>query len=155
MGLGPLAERAGAATLRHAGVDPGRCEIDLLACNDARIADLNAEFRGKPVPTNVLSWPATELRARRDGDEPAPPKPDFTGAIVLGDIAIAWDTCAREAEMAGKPLADHVAHLLVHGILHLLGYDHERDADATLMQACEVEILGKMGVGDPYCDADG
>lgn len=154
-GLEGLADRACDATLRHAGLDPELCEIDLLACDDARIARLNAEFRGKPTATNVLSWPAAELRARDPGGEPGPPQPDFTGAIALGDIAIAWDTCSAEAEAAAKPLAEHITHLLVHGILHLLGYDHERDADATLMQKREVEILGKMGIGDPYCSVDG
>lgn len=68
----------------------------------------------------------------------------------LGDIAIAYDTCAREAAEAGKTMRDHTLHLLVHGTLHLLGFDHERDRDATLMEGLETEILGKMGLGDPY-----
>jgi len=81
---------------------------------------------------------------------PAPAGPDPTGVIELGDIAIAYDTCAGEAAAAGRPMADHVTHLLVHGTLHLLGFDHERDADATLMEGLEVEILGNMGIADPY-----
>jgi probable rRNA maturation factor len=68
----------------------------------------------------------------------------------LGDIAIAYDTCAREAADGGKPLADHVTHLIVHAVLHLLGYDHENDPDALLMEGIETEILGKMGLPDPY-----
>ena len=152
--LAGLAERAEAQTLAWLGLDPEDCEISLLACDDARIATLNAEFRGKPQPTNVLSWPAEDLAPEQAGDPPAPPSPDFTGEIALGDIAIAWETCRREAEAAGKPIADHVTHLLVHGILHLLGFDHVRDADATLMEATEVGILGKMGIDNPYSDMD-
>ena len=71
-------------------------------------------------------------------------------AVELGDVAIAYDTCAREAVEAGKPLPDHALHLLVHGTLHLLGFDHERDADAELMEGLETEILGVLGVADPY-----
>jgi probable rRNA maturation factor len=83
------------------------------------------------------------------------PEPDFTGVIALGDIAIAWETCEREANSAGKPMQDHVTHLIVHGGLHLLGYDHIRDADATLMECLETRILGKMGLDDPYKENKG
>ena len=142
-GLEPLAERACAAALDHLGIDGA--EISLLACDDARIAALNADFRGKPVPTNVLSWPSEERGAEVPGGEPLPPED-----LELGDIAIAFETCAREAAAADKPFADHVTHLLVHGTLHLLGYDHIEDKDAGLMEALEVEILGKLGIADPY-----
>lgn len=151
-GLGVLAERAIARTLAHQGLDEEECEISLLACDDDRIAVLNAEFRDKPTPTNVLSWPAQELAAEEAGGIPAQPEPDFMGELALGDIAISYDTCAREAQAAGKPMADHVTHLMVHGVLHLLGYDHIRDADATVMEALEVEILGKMGIDNPYIE---
>ena len=124
-----------------------------MACNDARIAELNAEFRCKPTPTNVLSWPAEDLSSEIPGAAPNRPTPDFTGEIALGDIAIAWDTCAREAKEQGKPMRDHVTHLIVHGVLHLLGYDHIRDEDATLMERLEVDILCKLGIDDPYSDA--
>ncbi|MEL7181678.1 MAG: rRNA maturation RNase YbeY, partial [Pseudomonadota bacterium] len=120
----------------------------LLACNDARIAVLNEDFRGKPRPTNVLSWPSDERAAAIDGEMPAPPRPGPDNE--LGDIAIAFETCKREADAAGKPMRDHTLHLLVHGTLHLLGYDHERDRDATLMEGLETEILGKLGIPDPY-----
>ncbi|MFW8594277.1 rRNA maturation RNase YbeY [Cribrihabitans neustonicus] len=149
-GLEPLAEEAIAAVLTHHGLDPEACEISLLACDDARIAVLNAEFRGKPAPTNVLSWPAEDLAAEEEGGEPLPPEPDFTGEIPLGDIALAYETCAREAAEAGKPLADHIRHLTVHGLLHLLGYDHIRDRDAARMEGLEVLLLGKLGIPDPY-----
>jgi probable rRNA maturation factor len=121
-----------------------------LACDDVQIATLNAEFREKPTPTNVLSWPAEDLAAETDGASPTLPHPDITGEVSLGDIAISYDTCAREAADAGKSLAEHTTHLIVHGLLHLLGYDHVRDRDATLMEETEVKILGTLGIDDPY-----
>lgn len=147
--LARLAERAARATLTHLGLRAAAFEISVLGCDDARIAALNGDFRGKAEPTNVLSWPSDERGADRPGGVPQPPAegPD----AELGDIAIAFETCTAEAQAAGKPLVDHVTHLLVHGVLHLLGYDHIRDEDATLMQANEVAILGKMGLDDPYC----
>lgn len=148
--LEPLAEVAARATLTHLGLEPDDWEISLLACNDARIAILNADFRDKPTPTNVLSWPSEERGADLAGDRPDLPEPGPDPE--LGDIAIAFETCLREATDAGKPMADHVTHLIVHATLHLLGYDHERDADATLMEGLEVEILGKLGLPDPYRD---
>lgn len=152
-GLAPLAEAACDAALAHHGLDPGTCEIALLACDDARIATLNAEFRAKPVPTNVLSWPAEDLAADADGAAPERPGAPLPGMVQeLGDIAIAYDTCAREAAEQGKPMVDHVTHLMVHGCLHLLGYDHIRPKDADLMERLEVEILAKLGLPDPYDD---
>lgn len=153
-GLADLAEEAVAAVLAHFALDPEMCEISLLACDDAEIAGLNAEFREKSAPTNVLSWPAEERAAEKDGGMPLPPEPDFTGEIPLGDIAISYGTCAREAAEAGKPLSDHTRHLIVHGMLHLLGYDHIRDRDAALMEGIEVLILGKMGIANPYMTED-
>ncbi|MBY5989409.1 rRNA maturation RNase YbeY [Roseovarius atlanticus] len=148
VGLEALAARAAEATLAHLGLDPAEWEIAVLGCDDARIAALNEDFRDKPGPTNVLSWPSAERAAEVDGALPEPPEagPD----PELGDIAIAYETCAKEAEAAGRPMQDHVTHLIVHGILHLLGYDHVRDKDATLMERTEVEILGKLGLPDPY-----
>jgi probable rRNA maturation factor len=146
--IAALAQLATDATLERLGLEPSVFEISLLACDDARIAALNADFRAKPTATNVLSWPSEERGAAIDGEMPLSlqPGPD----AELGDIAIAYDTCAREANEAGKPLRDHTLHLLVHGTLHLLGFDHERDRDATLMEGLETEILGKMGIPDPY-----
>jgi len=146
-GIEPLAETAAAATLRHLGLDPDDWEVSLLACDDARIAALNADFRDKPTPTNVLSWPSEERGAEVAGE--APELPDGFDP-ELGDIAIAYETCAREAGEGGKPLKDHATHLIVHAVLHLLGYDHVRDEDATLMEQLEIVILGKMGIADPY-----
>ncbi|GGD38165.1 rRNA maturation RNase YbeY [Sinisalibacter lacisalsi] len=141
--LATLAERACGAVLANRGM--AGASISLLACDDARISALNADFRGKAAATNVLSWPSEERGAEVPGERPrAPADPE------LGDIAIAFETCAREAEEAGRELAHHVTHLLVHGTLHLLGYDHIDDEDAALMERIEVEILGKFGISDPY-----
>lgn len=148
LGLPALAERAARAVLAHLGLDPDAFEIAVLGCDDARIAALNTEFRQKTRPTNVLSWPGEERGAETDGAPPDPPDPGPDPE--LGDIAIAYDTCAREAAAAGKPLEDHALHLLVHAVLHLLGYDHIRDQDATLMEATEAAILGKLGLDNPY-----
>ncbi|APG48255.1 rRNA maturation RNase YbeY [Phaeobacter porticola] len=149
-GLEAHATQVIGVALLHFDLDPEDCELSLLACSDARILELNAEFRQKAKPTNVLSWPAEDLAAETPGGTPLPPEADFTGEIPLGDIAIAYETCLREAKDAGKPLADHLRHLIVHGVLHLLGYDHIRDRDATLMEGLEVQILGKLGIDDPY-----
>ncbi|SMX40893.1 rRNA maturation RNase YbeY [Maliponia aquimaris] len=155
LALGPLAESAALATLRRLSLDTSAYEIAVLGCDDTRIAALNTDFRGKPTPTNVLSWPSEDLSAETEGDSPLPPEPeDADDPHHLGDIALAWETCAREAADQGKDMAHHVTHLIVHGVLHLLGYDHIRDADATLMEGLEVEILGKLGLPNPYDDDD-
>ncbi|MEP1765422.1 MAG: rRNA maturation RNase YbeY [Sulfitobacter sp.] len=148
--LTPLAEGTVAATLRHMGLDPDVCEVVLLACDDARIADLNAEFRGKPTPTNVLSWPSQPLAPPAAGAPPPSAEVGFDGMIELGDIALSYDTCMVEAAESGKSPTAHMTHLIVHGVLHLLGYDHETDADAALMEGLEVEILGNLDIDDPY-----
>lgn len=149
--LSALAERAARAVLEDQEMAAADWEISLLGCDDARIAELNGEFRAKPQPTNVLSWPAQELASEEEGGEPWFPEPLAAGAGEgLGDIALAYETCAREAEAAGKPLAEHVTHLIVHGVLHLLGYDHIRDGDATLMEETEARILARLGIANPY-----
>jgi len=148
--LEQISTEALTATLTHLNLDAENAEISVLACNDAKITQLNTDFRDKPSATNVLSWPANNLMANAPGARPDPPKPDLTGDMPLGDIAIAWETCHREAHQADKEITDHVTHLLVHAALHLLGYDHIRDPDATLMMKNEVEILGKLGISNPY-----
>lgn len=107
--------------------------VALLLADDARLQKLNAEFRHKNQPTNVLSFPS-------GGRAPA----------LLGDIALAFETCAKESEVAGLPLRDHTAHLIVHGLLHLVGYDHQTEEDAGVMEPLETEILAQMGIADPY-----
>ena len=153
IGLDTMAAWALPAVLAWVALDADACELGLLGCDDARIAELNMAFRNKPQPTNVLSWPAEALSAEKDGGVPRPPTPDFTGNIALGDIAISYDTCQREVLESGKSLAAHATHLLVHGTLHLLGFDHQRDRDAMLMEELEIKILGTLGVNDPYKDA--
>ena len=107
-------------------------DIAILLADDARLAALNAAFRGKDAPTNVLSFPAA------------------TGAEALGDIALAYGVCAREAAEQAKSLGHHLQHLTAHGVLHLLGYDHESEAEAEAMEAKERAILAGLGVADPY-----
>lgn len=148
LALDHLARDAASATFAHLGLGSEDWDIAVLGCDDARIASLNADFRDKPAPTNVLSWPTEDRAPDEDGAVPCPPVPGPDPE--LGDIAISYDTCLREAMAGGTPPADHVTHLLVHGILHLLGYDHMRDKDATLMERTEAAILGKMGLPDPY-----
>ncbi|MDP2061746.1 MAG: rRNA maturation RNase YbeY [Phaeovulum sp.] len=149
LGLQALADAAAGAVLADQRLS-GDFEISLLACDDARIAALNADFRGKATATNVLSWPAEALATEEDGATPFAPDAEDPMGAELGDIAIAWETCAREAAEQGKEIAAHVSHLLVHGVLHLLGYDHIREKDAALMEACELRILASLGVADPY-----
>ncbi|WP_424940920.1 rRNA maturation RNase YbeY [Aliiroseovarius sp. S253] len=147
-GLSDLADASARAVIAHLKLMPpfgDGFEISLLACDDARIAVLNGDFRDKPTPTNVLSWPSEERAAEDAGGDPfLPEDPE------LGDIAIAYETCSREADEQGKEFSTHVSHLLVHGVLHLLGYDHIDDKDAALMEGLEVEILGKMNISNPY-----
>lgn len=145
-GLEALAESAAQAVFAHLNLT-GDWEVVVMGCDDARISVLNADFRDKDKATNVLSWPSEERGADEPGGQPLPPEgPD----PELGDIAISYDTCAREAAEAGKTFADHVTHLTVHGILHLLGYDHIDEKDAALMEELETEILGNLGIADPY-----
>ncbi len=136
VGLEALCGPAGREALAVTGRATKGFEIALLGCDDARIAVLNKDFRGKEAATNVLSWPASE----------APPMEP----CELGDIAIAYETCQREATKKGISVQDHVTHLVIHGILHLLGYDHISDAEAEEMEALEIKALAKLGVSNPY-----
>ena len=145
VGLPALAERAARVALATAGLAGEDWEIALLACDDARIATLNADFRGKPAATNVLSWPAEDLAAETPGgNPPAPEGPE------LGDIAIAYETCEAEARDQGIDFSDHLSHLVVHAVLHLLGFDHIADEDAELMEGLEIKALASMGIENPY-----
>lgn len=152
-GLEAAAARAAGATLPHLALDSALFQIVVMGCDDARIAELNGSFRDKAKPTNVLSWPSEERGAEYVGEAPELPEPGSPDdPAALGDIAIAWETCAREAAEQGKSVNDHVTHLLIHAILHLLGYDHIEDEDAELMEATEREILASLGIADPYGD---
>ena len=144
-GLAATADRAVGATLDHLALHLENPSVSLLGCDDARIAVLNAEFRDIPTPTNVLSWPSEDLAPDTPGTRPHPPSDP-----ELGDIALAFETCTSEAEAAEISLRIHATHLVIHGTLHLLGYDHETDSDADLMEATEIEILAALGVQNPY-----
>ncbi|MFC3096709.1 rRNA maturation RNase YbeY [Alteraurantiacibacter palmitatis] len=123
-----------------------RLEASLLFTSDAEIHDLNREWRGRDKPTNVLSFPMLE---REDLLALAPEGPPE----MLGDIALAHETCAREAAEKGVPLEHHAAHLIIHGLLHLAGHDHEISAsDAEAMEALEVLALAQMGIANPYSE---
>lgn len=141
-GLDALSLRAVTAALTWHDIGG---EVVVMGCDDARIASLNADFRGKPRATNVLSWPSVEHQPHAPGN-----RPDLPDADELGDIAIAYDTCAAEAQAQNKPFEDHVTHLLVHAVLHLLGYDHVNDADAETMENAERAILSGLNIPDPY-----
>lgn len=145
-GLAKLAESAFAATLSHLGFSPDAWETAVLACSDQQIIELNARFRAKAAATNVLSWPSEDRSAKIEGACPVAPTNDGE----LGDIAISYETCVKEAQESGITLTNHATHLIVHGILHLLGYDHERHGDGDLMEATEIAILAKLGVSNPY-----
>ena len=151
-----ISQGASLATAAWSEVDPKPAsedwEICVLACDDARIAALNADHRGKPSPTNVLSWPAFELSAEVPGNRPAAPPSvgPGPGPLHLGDVAIALQTVIREADAAQRPLKNHVVHLILHGCLHLLGYDHETAEDAELMEGIERRAMMDAGYDDPY-----
>lgn len=140
-----LAERATEAVAEDvpALANP-RLTASLLFTNDEEVHQLNREWREKDKPTNVLSFPMLTPEELRELAPEGPPE-------MLGDLALAYETCAREAADKGVALEDHAAHLLVHGLLHLAGYDHETsEADAEEMEALEVKILARLGVADPY-----
>ncbi len=122
-------------------------EIGVLLADDATVRTLNAAYRGQDRPTNVLSFPTFDPLPTH------PPASAPSGSALLGDIVLAADTVQAEAAVAGKPLADHLYHLLVHGTLHLLGFDHQDDAAAVVMESHERAILADLGVPDPYADA--
>jgi probable rRNA maturation factor len=149
--LEALAAAAFRASLAALELPAERFAVSVLACDDARIATLNQSFRAKPTPTNVLSWPAEDRAADRPGDMPQlPVVAAGDGPVELGDIAIAHGVITREASAAGIPFDHHLSHLLVHGLLHLLGFDHINDADADLMEGLETRILARLGIPDPY-----
>lgn len=145
-GLEALASRATDAALEHLGLVPDNWEVSVLGADDARIAALNGAFRGKAKATNVLSWPSAERRVPGG----VPEMPGMGDDSELGDLALAFETCRAEAEAGGLTFADHVSHLIVHGVLHLLGYDHETAGDAARMEELEAAILATLGIADPY-----
>jgi len=126
-----------------------RAEIGVLLADDAAVRALNAAHRGQDRPTNVLSFPTLATPAAALSGEPG------DRPLLLGDLVLAAETIRTEAKAQGKPLPDHVRHLVVHGTLHLLGHDHEDDAQAVAMEELERSILAGLGVPDPYAQATG
>lgn len=124
---------AAAAALKAGGAALEPTELTVLLADDATVADLNGRFRDKQGPTNVLSFPAPE-----------------SARPHLGDIALAHGVCAAEAAAQGKPLGNHLSHLVAHGVLHLLGWDHQSDDEAEAMERLEREILAGLAIPDPY-----
>jgi probable rRNA maturation factor len=148
-----LADSAAQAALRETPhgdllTNPSCVEISVKLSDDAEVQTLNAAYRGKDKPTNVLSFPMVQLDlldAVNIGDD---------GETLLGDIILAHETCAREAVERGISLEAHATHLIVHGTLHLVGYDHESDAEAEAMEAIEIRALASLGLADPYGDRE-
>ena len=134
-----LAGRAVEAVFAETGqAAPEDAELSLLFTDDAHMRALNRDWRGKDKPTNVLSFPAFEVAP----GAPVPP--------MLGDIALAFETVRAEAELERKPFDHHLTHLVVHGVLHLLGHDHEEDGEAEAMEALERAALARLAIPDPY-----
>ena len=126
------------ATLRELGFDNIDSELSLVFTNDADIREINGKWRHIDKPTNVLSFPAFALQPGQEPEE------------ILGDIVIARETVEREAAEEDKSFDDHLSHLVVHGLLHLMGYDHQNDEEAEQMEALERKILASLGISDPY-----
>lgn len=129
-------ERAARAAFIAAEDEGDAAEISIVLADDAAVHELNRRWRGRDAPTNVLSFAS--------GERP-----------LLGDVMLAYETVAREAAEQGKTLADHLAHLVTHGVLHLLGFDHEAPDEAEAMEALERRVLAGIGVADPYRIRDG
>ncbi|MGH6989990.1 MAG: rRNA maturation RNase YbeY [Stellaceae bacterium] len=137
-GIGRLARDTARAAILATGSVGGAAELSLVFTDDDEIQALNRRWRGQDKPTNVLSFPV--------GDT----VPIAGAPVMLGDVVLAYATVAREAAAQGKPFAHHVRHLLIHGVLHLLGHDHARSDEAAIMERLECRILAGFGVPDPY-----
>lgn len=132
-----VARKAARAALDKAGPKRGAVELSIVLANDKAVAALNERWRHRAGPTNVLAFASEE-------------RPHPRAPLILGDVILAYETVAREAKEQGKSLADHLRHLVIHGVLHLLGYDHAAPGPARRMEALETRILATLGVSDPY-----
>lgn len=123
------------------GAAAATAELGVMLCDDRMIQSLNREYRGLDKPTNVLAFAL---------DADAPPAPETGAPLMLGDVVVARETVIAEAAAAGRPVAHHLSHMVVHGVLHLLGEDHQEDAEARRMEALETRALATLGVPDPH-----
>ena len=141
------AARAAVEATAHGelATSPALVEVSVRLTTDAEVRTLNRQYRGKDAATNILSFPMIQPdlldTVTQNSDD---------GEVLLGDLVLAYETCAREATDKGVALADHVTHLVVHGTLHLLGHDHQGDAEAEAMEAIERDVLARLGIADPY-----
>jgi probable rRNA maturation factor len=140
--------RAARAALSGAGVGFADAEFSLMLADDTTIAGLNHTYRGRDAPTDVLSFANSDLPPA--GSLPDEPLPDKRAPVLLGDVVVAFETASADAAEQDKPLSDHLVHLVVHGALHLLGYDHEDEADASRMENVEIAVLAGLGIANPY-----
>lgn len=152
--LSEIAYSACKAAIRNAKVRSDKCGIAVLACSDARITELNHRFRNENKPTNVLSWPTTTEVAK------FPHENHKTHLPHLGDIALSWETCSKEATEWQLKLEAHVSHLIIHACLHLMGFEHKNNIEANKMQQIEIKALASIGIPSPYeqndpCIAEG
>ena len=145
--LASRAARAAVAATPHGelATSPALVEISVRLTSDEEVRRLNAQYRGKDKPTNVLSFPMIQPdlleTVTQNSDD---------GEVLLGDLVLAYGVCAAEAAEKGVGLADHATHLIVHGVLHLLGYDHQNEDEANRMEALERDVLAGLGIPDPY-----
>ena len=139
-----LVTKAFYETLKRLGYSKTDYFISVLGCNDKKMRELNHTFRSKNTSTNVLSWPSRKRLACVAGNHPKRLDPALD--VELGDIALSYETCLEEAAQSKTNFAFYVQHLIIHGILHLLGYDHSSDPDATLMEDLERQILGNLSL---------
>jgi probable rRNA maturation factor len=144
-GAEAVIHRAIEAAAEVADADAGEAELAIMLTDDRGIRTLNRNWRGFDKATNVLSFPALQ---------PTGPAGPDDAPRMLGDIAIAFETTRKEADEERKPFDHHLSHLAVHGFLHLIGYDHENDADADAMESLERDILAQLGIPDPYADRE-
>ena len=145
-----IANQAVNSTLVHLNLDPDKFEIAILACDDKKIQELNSKFRGINKKTNILSWPEKDLSPKVSGTMPMKPEPINREPMFLGNLAISFEFIVKEAEKLNKDFYNHLYHLISHGTLHLLGFVHELELDAKIMENKEREILSKVGIVDPY-----
>jgi probable rRNA maturation factor len=143
---GPVGVAAAAALESALVTTAAAIELGITLSDDATVRELNREHRGQDKPTNVLSFPLCDADGGFEPEAPGAP-------LLLGDVILAYETVAAEAAAQGKRLADHTAHLVVHGVLHLLGHDHATDADADAMEQRETAILAGLGIADPYTES--